>query len=185
MKRLRIVLTAITAMLVWLPIHSEAQGQGGGGGGGGGRGNFDPAQMRQRMMDRYKEMLDVDDAAWKAIEPRIAKVTDARREVGGGMRGMFGGGRRGGGGPGGADTQAQGDQQPRRNNFGPAPSAAATDLQKALDSKVSTEAIKAKLTAYRDEQKQKQAALVTAQEDLKKVLTLKQEAALVLAGLLD
>src|SRR5579864_4698240 len=69
-----------------------------------GRGNFDPAQFRQRMMDRVKEQLEVtDDAEWKAIEPLVQSVMDARMSSMGGIgRGMFGGPRRaGGGGPGG------------------------------------------------------------------------------------
>lgn len=67
---------------------------------GGGRGNFDPAQFRQRMMDRLKEQLEVtDDAEWKALEPLIQNVTEARRATMSGMgRGMFGGGPRRGSG---------------------------------------------------------------------------------------
>ena len=46
---------------------------------GGGRGNFDPAQFRQRMMDRLKEELEVtDDSEWKAMEPMVQAVMDAR-----------------------------------------------------------------------------------------------------------
>src|SRR5664279_3296926 len=70
-----------------------------GGGGRPGRGNFDPAQMQQRMMERYKEVLEVtDDAEWKAMQPLVQKVMDLRRESFSGMgRGMFGrGGPRGG-----------------------------------------------------------------------------------------
>src|SRR2546423_15409259 len=69
-----------------------------------GRGNFDPAQMRQRMMDNYKERLEVtSDAEWKIISERIEKVMDAQREtrVGGGFGRFGGGGRRGGDTPGG------------------------------------------------------------------------------------
>jgi hypothetical protein len=65
-----------------------------------GRGNFDPAQMRQRMMDNLKEQLEItDDAEWKVIQPLIQKVMDARMAIGfGGMgRGMFGRGNRAGG----------------------------------------------------------------------------------------
>src|SRR5258708_21450073 len=65
------------------------------------RGNFDPAQMRQRMMDRYKERLEVtSDAEWKIIEERIDKVMTAQREARIGGFGGPGGGRgpRGGGG---------------------------------------------------------------------------------------
>ena len=61
-----------------------AQPNGGPGGGPGGR-NFDPAQMQQRMLERYKELLEVtNDDEWKAIEPRVTKVMEARRG------GMFG-----------------------------------------------------------------------------------------------
>jgi hypothetical protein len=173
------LLAAVTATLTWLPVTSQAQ-PGPGGGGGGGR-NFDPAQMRQQMMDRYKEMLDVsNDDEWKAIEPRIQKVMDARRDIGfGGMRGMFGRGR---GGPDNAGGAGGGGGN---RGFGPQPSAAATDLQKAIDSKSSADTIKSKLAAYREERQQKQATLQKAQDDLKKVLSVKQEAAAVLAGLLD
>lgn len=190
MKRLfnPAMLAAIAAVLVWLPITSRAQQGGGGGGGGGGRGNFDPEQMRQRMMERYREALEVkDDEAWKAIETRITKVNEARRDVGfGGMRGMFGAGRRPGGGAGGAEaSSSDSERRPRGGGFGGQQSAAAQDLQKAIDSKASAETIKAKLVAYREDKQQKQANLEKAQEDLKKVLTLRQEAAAVLAGLLD
>jgi len=182
MKRLLkpALLAAAFAALVCLPNRLQAQP------GPGGGGNFDPAEMRQRMMDRYKEMLDVkSDDEWKVIEPRIQKVTEARREVGfgGGMRGMFGGGRRGGG----DNAQGGGDQGQRRGGgmFGGQPSASATALQSALEAKAPTDQIKTKLEAYRDERKQKQAALQKAQEDLKKVLNVRQEAAAVLAGLLE
>src|SRR5512146_608986 len=96
MKRLlsSAVLALAAALLVWTPTQTRAQQ------GGGGRGNFNPEEMRARMMERYREALDVkDDDAWKAIEPRIQKVQEARMAIGfgGGMR-MFGGRRGGGGG---------------------------------------------------------------------------------------
>src|SRR6266436_3658429 len=70
------------------------------------RGNFDPAQFRQRMMDRYKERLEVkSDDEWKIISERIEKVTQAQRDARLGGFGGFGGGRRGGG-PGGDGAQA-------------------------------------------------------------------------------
>ena len=143
-----------------------------------------PEERRQQMMDRYKEMLDVkSDDEWKIIEPRIQKVTDARMAVGfgGGMRG-FGGPRRGSG-PGG-DTSGN-QQQQRRANFGPQPSATAQALQKAIEDGDSKDSIKAKLAAYREEKEQKKADLEKTQADLKKVLSVKQEAAAVLGGLLD
>ena len=32
--------------------------------------------MRQRMMERMKEQLGADDAAWKVLEPRLTKVME-------------------------------------------------------------------------------------------------------------
>ena len=66
--------------------------------------NFDPAQMRQRALERMREQFGVeDDSEWKAISERLEKVMQARRELGGGggPGGMgFPGGRGGPGGPG-------------------------------------------------------------------------------------
>ena len=162
------------------------QGQGGGGGGrAGGRGNFDPEQMRQRQMDRYKEQLDVtDEAEWKAISGLIEKVTTARRETGGG----FGGFGRGGGGPGGPGGGGGGGGQAGggggRGGFGGQQLPEAEALQKAIEAKASNDEIKTKLAKYRDARKVKEASLEKAQEELRKVLSVKQEAAAVLAGLL-
>jgi len=159
-----------------------AQGRGGG--------NFDPAQFKQRMIEDLKEAMEVkDDAEWAAIEPKVGKVMDARGEVmASTMRGGFGrGGRnrqRGGGDDQGTNNT---DQQQRRRGpggmFGP-PSAAVTALQKAVDDKAPTAEIKAKLKIVQDEAKEKVAALTAAQDDLRSVLTPRQEAIATLHGLL-
>jgi len=152
---------------------------------GQGRGNFE--EFRQRMMDNYRERLEIKgDDEWKAIQPLIAKVTDARRDVaaGGGFGfGRGGGGRRGGGNN---DAQANGNNQGgRRGVLGGEPSPEAEELQKAIDSNASKDELKAKLTKFREARKDKESKLAKAQEDLKKVLTVKQEAAAVLMGLLQ
>jgi len=146
-----------------------------------GRPNFDPAQFRQRMMDRVKEQMEVtDDAEWKALEPLVQKVMDARMASMGGMgRGMmFGGPRRGGG------DNPPGDQGPRRGMFGQPPSAEAEALQKAIDAKAPKAEIKAALAKYVESRKAKQAELEKAQEELRRVLTTRQEAIATLNGLL-
>jgi Spy/CpxP family protein refolding chaperone len=153
-----------------------------------GRGG-DPAEFRQRMMDDLKDAMEVkDDAEWTAISPKISKVMDARRDVMASViRGAFGGrgGRRGGGGNGGnADDNGGGQRRQRFGGFGGEPSAAVEALQKAVDDKAPTAEIKAKLKAVQDEQKDKQAKLVAAQEDLRAVLTPRQEAIATLRGLL-
>ena len=151
---------------------------------GQGRGNFE--EFRQRMMDNYRERLEIKgDDEWKAIQPLIAKVMDARQDIGfGGGRGFGrGGGRRGGGNN---DAQANGNNQGGRRGFpGGEPSAEAEELQKAIDSNASKDELKAKLTKFREARKDKEAKLAKAQEDLKKVLSVKQEAAAVLNGLLQ
>ena len=155
-----------------------------------GRGG-DPAQFRQRMMDDLKEAMEVkDDAEWTALEPKISKVMDARRDVmASTMRGFGRGGRnrqRGGGGNGDDQGTNNTDQQrrPRGGMFGGEPSAAVTALQKAVDDKAPTAEIKTKLKVVQDEAKVKEAALLAAQEDLRTVLTPRQEAIATLRGLL-
>jgi len=178
--------TAFTIQTVGLQAQEGGQDaprqgrrQGGGGGGQGGPGNFDPEQAKQRIMERYREQLGVkDDTEWKLVQSRIEKVSDARREIG--MRGMgFGMGGRGGG-PGGAGGGGGGG----RRGFGGEPSAEAEALQKAVESNASSDEIKAKLAAYRTSNKDKEAKLEKAQDELRKVLTVKQEASAVLLGLL-
>ena len=147
---------------------------------GGGRRNFDPAQFRERMMERVKERMEVtDDAEWKVIEPLVQKVMDARMASGGMGRGMFGGPRRNGG-----DNAPGGDQGGQRRGFGPPPSPEAEALQKAIDAKAPKAEIKAAMAKYVESRKAKQAELEKAQEDLRKVLTTRQEAIATLDGLL-
>jgi len=142
-------------------------GQAGEQGGPGGGRNFDPAEMQKRMMDYYKETLEItDDTEWKALEPMITKVSEARRQTMSGMgRGMFGG-RGGRGGPGG-QTNVEADA-----------------LQKAIDAKASNAETKAALAKFTAARKAKQAELEKAQADLRKVLTPRQEAIATLNGLL-
>ncbi len=171
-----VIMSGVAAALCLGGTRLQAQQQ-------GGRGNFDPEQFRQRMMERYREQLEVkSDDEWKLISERIGKVMDARRDVGFG--GGFGRGpRRGGDNNGGGGGNGGGDQGRRR--FGPEPSPEADALEKAIEAKASNDEIKAKLAKYRDSKKDKEAKLAKAQEDLRKVLSVRQEAAAVLAGLLN
>jgi len=65
------------------------------------------------------------------------------------------------------------------------PSPEAEALQKALDDNAPTAQVKAALAKYHASQKDKQAKLVQAQENLRKVLTVKQEAQAALLGLVE
>jgi hypothetical protein len=153
----------------------------------GGRRGFDPAraqEFQQRRMDRLKEELEVKDDEWTALQPLIQKVMDAQRAVfadriGGFMRGGRGGGDNAGGG---------GDNGGRRRGGGGfgmgEPSAEAQALEKAIESKASNSEMKAALAKYQESRKAKQADLETAQANLKKVLSVRQEAILTAQGLL-
>lgn len=145
----------------------------GGGGQGGGRGNWDPAQMQQRMNEMVRERLEIkDDTEWKAIEPLVQKVNDLRREQLGGMgRGMTSGRSRGG------------DQG--RPRFGGEPTAEETALTTAVEANASKEELKAKMEAFRKVRAAKEAELKAAQANLKKVLTTKQEAIALQMGLVQ
>ncbi|MDB6111166.1 MAG: hypothetical protein JWR69_2916 [Pedosphaera sp.] len=149
-------------------------------------GRPDPAQMKQRIVDGWRDQLDVkDDGEWKLISDAIGKVIDTRMEIGfggGGGMGFGRGGRRGGD----TNNATAGDQggQNRRRGFGPPPSAEAEALQKAIDAKAPADEIKSKLAKLREANKAKEAKLEAAQDDLRKILTARQEAAAVVGGLL-
>jgi hypothetical protein len=163
-------------MLLAQDNNPPAGGPGGPGGGGRGRGGFDPAQMQQRMMERVKEQLEITkDEEWKAVEPLVTKAMEARRDaMMGNMRNMFGRQR-------GGNNNDQGN----RPRFGPEPSAETQALEKAIDSKAGKDELKAAMAKFRDARKAKEAAAKEAQDNLRKVLSLRQEAICVSNGWLD
>jgi hypothetical protein len=146
----------------------QAQGRGQGGPGGG-RGNFDPAEMRARMMERYQEQLGFSDAEFKAIQPLIEDVQTKQRDARGGRGGMMFGGRGGAGGRWGRGGNQDADPELEA-------------LQSAIESGSN---IEAKLAAFRAARDKKEADLKKAQDTLKSVLTVKQEAQAVLMGIIN
>jgi hypothetical protein len=153
--------------------------------------NMDPQEIQkviqQRMMETYRERLEVtDDAEWKLIEERVSTVTQARMATltdGGGLMGFGGmGGRPGGFGPGGGGPPGGG--RGLQSLFGQ-PSAEVQALQQAIEAKAPAAEIKAKLAKLQEIRKQKHAELVKAQNELRQLLTPRQEAIAVLMGLLE
>jgi hypothetical protein len=135
---------------------------------GGDRGGFDRSQIMERIMDRYRENLGFSVAEWKVVQPKVQTVMDNRISSASGMMSMFGGSRRGRGG----DSSTE-----------KTPTSELRDLLEKDDA--SKGDIKAKLAAYRADRKAREAKLKKAQEDLRQLLTIKQEAQAVLAGLLN
>jgi hypothetical protein len=137
---------------------------------GGQRGNME--QFRQRMEQRLKEQLGVNDEEFKALQPKIEEVMKLQRDASG-RGGMMGGRRRGGQN----GAQANAPSSPVQT--------AREDLRKTLDNKdASADDIKAKLTALRDAETKAQGDLDKAQQNLKELLTQRQEAVLVMDGIL-
>ncbi len=130
----------------------------------GGNPGFNPGDMRARfrqgMLDRIKEQLGATDQEWTVLSPRVEKVMELQQaqRPGFGFRG--------------------GDQ----SNAIPEAEA----LRKAIDDKgTSAEALQKKMEAYRTAKKKLTADLEAARGQLREVLTARQEAALVLEGILD
>lgn len=148
---------------------------------------FDPARMQEMMLERLKDRLDATDDEWTAIKPLLTDTVKLQMESGrarmGGMMGM--GRNRGRRGPGGQDGMDDQRRQGMRRMMGqPMPEAEA--LQSAIEtSGTANSVIKAKMTAYREARQKQEEALKASREKLRSVLTLRQEAELVLIGILD
>jgi Spy/CpxP family protein refolding chaperone len=143
--------------------------------------NFDPAEMRERMLDGIRNQLQLGDDEWDVLKPKLERVIDAQREVRGGMMGMAGGfgGR---GGRGGQDGNRPVDPPANESEL----AKATRELRAAIrDENATTDLIKQKLEAYRTARKAAEAELETARQELKAVLTPRQEAQFVLTGMLE
>ena len=171
----------------------------------------DPAQMQRMMTERMKAQLGAGDEEWKVIQPRLQKVMNLSRQVGGMGRGMMfstsGGyaGRRQTGGrtrgqeggyrttrPGTGTRGQEGGYRTTRPGTGrtqgqqTAVGKATAELREVLRNEDAKPAqIKAKLTALRTVKEKAKKDLAKAQKELKKNLTVKQEAILVLSGYLN
>ncbi|MCK5804033.1 MAG: hypothetical protein KAI66_14450 [Lentisphaeria bacterium] len=133
-------------------------------GGGARQRRWDPARMQEMMLKRIKGRLEVNDEEWQAIEPMMKDVFAKRSAQGMGRRGMR--------------------RRPGRDQENQEPAEGAA-LKKVLDDEKSTpEAIQAALTAYRAIQAKQELELKDAQKKLLAVLTARQEAKLVMMGIL-
>ena len=186
LMHLTALLVVVVMFLALVPEQMFAQDKGDGEDRRGrGRGRWDPAQYMERRLERIKETLAFSsEEEWGAVKPLVENVMkaqmEARMDRG---RGMGRGGRGGrGGGPGGKGGPGGGRGRPGR----PEPGPEVKDLQNALDAEgTSAKDIKAKLKVYRTSIKKKQDNLMNAQKKLAQVLSVKQEAQLVLMGILD
>lgn len=129
-----------------------------------------PADVQARALERLREKLDVpDDTEWALIAERIAKVDEVRRTLWTGAataRGPTPGadkGKRAGGSSGNPERDA---------------------LRSAVTDKLPDAEIKSRLARAHEINLQNEARLAQAQADLRAVLSIRQEAVAVMAGLL-
>ena len=149
-----------------------------------GRGNFNPDDMRKRMEENIRTLLEVkNDDEWKLISARLEKVREARdrvRALSGDFRLLFNVGRTdqgNGGDQGGGRTRGPG-------GFGGTPNPDAEAFSKAVQNRAPTDELKQRMAKVRDARKAAEADFEKAGEDLRQVLTVRQEAALVAVGML-
>jgi hypothetical protein len=140
------------------------------------------------MNQRMQELFGATDQEWKILGPRVTKVMELSRQVGGGGRGgMMFGGMRGRGGPQGG---------PGGGRFGGRPGAPdreqtevekiTEELRTLLENTAATpEQIKTQLTKLRSVKEKAKQQLAVAQKELRQIITLRQEAQCVMMGILD
>ena len=134
-------------------------------------------QFKQIQMDFMKQQLGLGDDDWNALQPKIQKVIDARRDAqtGAGM----------------AVSVMNGVPSVRLTidtiaTISTPPVAAMKDVKDATDNQdAKDEEIEKKLAALREAREKANADLAAAQKELKSGLTPRQEAILVTLGILD
>ncbi|MHC4495989.1 MAG: hypothetical protein ACYSYM_09215 [Planctomycetota bacterium] len=172
------------------PEQRGQRGQRGGPQAGPGGRQFDPARMRQMMEQRMREQLGATEQEWKVLGPRVTKVAELGRQASGFGRGgmMFGmGGRRGGpGGPGGPGGSRFGGRPGAPDREQSAVEKAQEQLRTVLENDSATpDQIKTQLTVLRTAKEKAKQQLAAAQQELREIITVRQEATLVMMGMLD
>lgn len=139
-----------------------------------------PQEIQSRILTNLRDRLGVtDDEEWTIISERLLKVFEMRRGAGGGgdasafMRG------------GSAGSAAAAAAAKSRGGFRPGGGSPELQaLQTAINDKLPEAELKLRMTRLREVRQLNESKLQKAQEDLRAVLTVRQEAIAVLLGLL-
>ena len=180
------VIAVLVVVGLFLAVQAFSQpGRRGGQQGPGGQ--FDPERIRQMMEQRLQETLGATDQEWTLLRPRVMKVSELNQDLQSGARGlmMLLGSGGFGGGPGGRlgqflganrfDGQELSDVQKIQQ-----------ELKKTLENTSSTsEQLKKQLTKLRSAKEKTKQELAKAQQELRQIVTIRQEAMLVLMGILN
>ncbi|HTQ31331.1 MAG TPA: hypothetical protein VMI53_08985 [Opitutaceae bacterium] len=122
-----------------------------------------------RLLEKLRDRMGVtDDEEWNVISTRIAKVEELRRSLAAGTRALA----------------ASGDKIKKSDRGGSSSTPEIDALREAVSDQLPDAEIRARLTRAREAYQRTEAELVKAQADLRSVLTVRQEAMLVMAGIL-
>ena len=138
---------------------------------------FDPQQMQKMMEQRMRRQLRASEQKWKTLGPCVMRVSQLNGQVfGGGRGGMFFGGRQG---PMSGRQGAPGRQLTEMDK-------ATEQLQTLLDNdSAKPEDIEKQLTVLRAARGKAKKQLAAERQRLRKQVTVRQKAQLVLMGLLE
>ena len=121
--------------------------------------------QQAKFLLKLREQFDVaDDAEWEVLAARIAKLADLRRGAAAGA------------------TGANVASVPNNKRSGRSPEQDA--LRAAVADKLPEAEVRARLSRLHDVRLQEEAKIAKAQEELRAVLTVRQEAVAVMVGLL-
>ncbi len=131
--------------------------------------------IHPKRMERVREQLGVTNAdEWKIIEQRVGKVLEAQHDLGPKAPSKKHLAKR--------DYQAASGKGKGKR---PAGAVDSDSLQESLDSNAPTAEMKALLEKYHAARREKIARLETARDQLRKVLSVRQEVQATLLGILD
>jgi hypothetical protein len=130
-----------------------------------------PQDAQARVLTKLREQLEVtDDAEWDVIGERILKVNELRQTVAAGAAG--------------AKTAMAMSEKSKRSSRGSSAHPEQDALRSAVVDKLPDAEIKMRLARAHDVHQRNLAKLAKAQDELRAVLTVRQEAVAVIAGLL-
>ena len=130
-------------------------------------------QFRQRMAERLRERLGATEEEWKVIQPLLQDVLQKQRVLDRARMAM-------------RMAMFMREGRPRGGRMMEALPEPVRALERVLQNKnASPKEIKARLDAFRKWRAEKEKELKQARERLRQVLTVRQEAQLVLLGILD
>jgi len=134
----------------------------------------DPALVHPKRMERIRQQLEIKGAdEWKIVEARVARVMEAERGMS--LTGSL------------KKRLAKRELPPgySKKSKHTVEAGGLDSLQEAIDSSASATDLKTTLEKYHQARKERMAKLERAQDDLRKVLTIRQEIQAILLGLLE